>query len=117
MPIDKSLQSLYRADPDAVWKETVQHEMQAKIKWEEEWGFTVDLYKKCQRDSADVSVVETKEVDKKPVKQLPVYPDTSSKHIGWLSGNKDFKYSQFSELRKPINTLYKTLGWPVDSCP
>ena len=54
MPEDKSSQSIYRPDTDAIWKETVNHEIKAKIKWEEEWGFLVDRYRKCQQDSANV---------------------------------------------------------------
>lgn len=114
MPGDKSSKSIYRADPDAVWKETVSHEIKAKIKWEEEWEFLVDEYKKCHLDSEVVDVIKTEE---KPEKDMPPYPIASSKQVGWLSGKNVYNYEKFGEEKKPIKTLYKTLGWPVEACP
>lgn len=114
MPVDKALKSLYRADPDAVWKETVSHEIKAKMKWEEEWGFLVDEYKKCYLDSPVEDVIKTEE---KTEKDMPPYPVTTSKNIGWLSGKKEYNYEKFGEVKKPIRTLYKTFDWPIEACP
>lgn len=114
MPKDKASQSIYRADPDAVWKETVSHEIQSKIRWEEEWGFLVERHEKCHLDSAAGDVIETEE---KLEKHIPPYPITSAKQVGWLSGKKEYNYEKFGEEKKPIKTLYKSLGWPVEACP
>lgn len=117
MPKDRTSETIYRADPDAVWKETVNHEIQAKINWEEEWGFLVEQYKKSHMDSAAIDVIQTEKSEEKSKKDIPPYPITTSKQVGWLSEKMAHIYEKFGEEKKPIRTLYKSLGWPAESCP
>lgn len=112
--------SLYRPDPDAIWTETVKNEIKSVNKWQAEWGFLVDSYKKLQRDAASVGVI-TKKGEKKVLEEriLRSYPKTTAQEIGWLSAQRGQSLETLfgCERPKPVRTLYKAFGWPREGCP
>lgn len=113
---EKDKSSIYRPDPDSVWKETVNNEIKAVMKWEEEWGFLVNEYKTCQKKSAGVSVFRD-DLKEREESRLPKYPETTTKHIGWLCEDEKFHLEKYGTEIKPISTLYKAFGWPLEGCP
>nr|XP_015931067.1 uncharacterized protein C20orf85 homolog [Parasteatoda tepidariorum] len=107
----------FREDPDAVWKRTLQNEIKAANNWEEEWSFLIEEYKQLQNETAKTYVFPVKEEERKSSVDYPKYPKTTAKEIGWLASNPIYSLEKFGRYAKPIGTIYKRFGWPIEGCP
>lgn len=108
----------WRGDPDAIWKEVVRNEEKAVDRWAHNWEYSVDEYRQLGASIRNVQrvTIETKLVNS-VMKDHPKYPVTSGGHIGWLANDSRFALERFGQYSRPINTLYKTLNWPIEASP
>lgn len=105
------------ADPGAILKESILNEMKSVMKWEKEWGFQVEKYKELEQETKKLNVFPDSEDEEEIMVNHPKCPVTTSKEIGWLVNDPRFNLERFGRQSKPIGSLDKTLGWPIEGCP
>ncbi|KAG8191285.1 hypothetical protein JTE90_003294 [Oedothorax gibbosus] len=108
----------FRANSGAILNETILKELKSVARWEREWGFQLQKYRQLQKETKRLNVFpdEAKSEEEIMVNH-PKCPVTTSKQIGWLVNDPRFNLEKFGRQSKPIGSLDKKLGWPIEGCP
>lgn len=94
---------------EQIWRDHISSEIETRNRWENNWGFTKDLYR--EMSAATLAAEGKVEVESQ---RTPI-PATTQGLIGWRKTNP--LYRNLSHEARGVKSIHKHFKWPIDGCP